>query len=163
MQQCFPTLTEGLHSYRHTLHSFTLHAGSPTPCSRCCMQLLFLVSDTFTHIFSLLAPGQKCISRQRDERQTCFWNNSDCGCFLMRCVCVYVCGCSKATGRPLLAPWAMETASTRADPKTKVSEHKKQSQESRNYRYVRAVLVLTSASALRLCYSDGWGQQWVVN
>ena len=40
------------------------------------------------------------------------------------CLCVCLCVCSTVTGRHLLVLWALETASTRADPKTRVSGRK---------------------------------------
>ena len=143
----------------------TLHAGSPTPCSTYCYSAALGVRYFHTHIL-LLAPGQKCINHNelKDKPVFCWlW-------LLSHRLCLCLCVCSMATGSHHMVLWTMETVSTRVDPKTEVSEHKKVNKiRLRIYRYVLkqflqvVTLVLTSVAVLFLCCSDGWGQQWVID
>lgn len=157
-----PSLKAHIPKEKHC-EAFTLCAGSTTPCSRYHMKLLLLVWNTFTRIFCFWLLGKN----EWDERQTCFWNNTD---FASRelCLCLYLCVYSKATRRHPLVLWAMETALTKVDPKTKVSEHNRVNKfritdQLSQVVVLVLVLFLTSAAYLFLCCSDGWGQQWVID
>lgn len=110
MQQYVLTLTESLHSQRHTLHALqqVLHAAS-----------LPGVKYFHTHIL-LLAPGQKWINQSEMKDKPVFEIILAAVAFSWT---VFV--CSRATRRHLLALWATDTASTKGSPKAEVSEHKK--------------------------------------
>lgn len=93
----------------------------PAAATGCSSSQLFRSMKYFhTHLF-LLAHSQ-----DETRAKPVFWNNTGCACFLMNCVCLCVL-CSKATGWLPLTLCPLETASTRGDTKTNVSNHPKKS------------------------------------
>lgn len=108
------------------------------PCSSNCMQPLLLVWNTFTRIFSFWLLSKNLSTGVRWKTNLfleLYWQFS-------HELCLRLCVSSKATCRQPLVLWAMETASTMVDPKTKVSKNKKQVKKVRFrfYRYYRCFL-----------------------